>query len=263
MKALVLSAGYGERLRPLTESTPKPLLEVGGRPLIHYPLLMLKSAGITDVAINTHHLGGQIEKALGDGSALGLAITYSPEAVLMGTGGPLLMLRDFFASEPFVILNCDTIIDLDVKQMIAFHEARGGLATMALRDGGDPDAYSRIEIDTQSEIRRMRLLKPRTRGQFTDYPANLSDEVARTLKPYMYCGVMVCDPDVLSAMPARGPFGLVADLLVPRFAVGAKLFGFTHNGFFRTVDDRPSYEALRAEFSRGVPPAVAAKLNPT
>src|SRR3982074_1948243 len=103
MKALVLSAGYGERLRPLTETTPKPLLEVGGRPLIHYPLLMLKAADITDVAINVHHLAPQIEKALGDGRALGVSITYSPESALMGTGGPLLALRDFFAAEPFLI----------------------------------------------------------------------------------------------------------------------------------------------------------------
>ena len=257
MKALVLAAGKGERLRPLTETIPKPMLELGGRPLIHYPLMMLKAAGITEVAINIHHLGQQIEDALRDGSELGLNITYSPESVLMGTGGPLLMLRNYFAGEPFVILNCDTIIDLDLKQMIGFHQARGGLATMVLREGDDPDAYSRIEIDSASQIRRMRLLKSRTRGQFTDYPANLRDEIARTLKPYMYCGVMICEADVLSAMPPTGPFGLVADLLVPRFGTGSKLFGFTHEGFFRTVDDLASYEALCAEFSRSAPPVAA------
>lgn len=257
MKALVLSAGYGERLRPLTDTIPKPLLEVGGRPLIHYPLMLLKAAGITDVAINIHHLGEQIEDTLGDGRALGLSITYSPEAVLMGTGGPLLALRDYFADAPFVILNCDTIIDLDLARMAEFHRAHDGLATLALRDGGDPDAYSRIEIDTAGQIRRMRLLKPRTRGDFNDYPSNLSPAVGKSLKPYMYCGVMICAPDVLSNMPRTAPFGLVADLLVPRFATGARLFGFTHDGFFRTVDDGAGYDALRDEFSHGVPPVAA------
>src|SRR5580704_19048937 len=101
MKALVLSAGYGERLRPLTDKTPKPLLETGGRPLIHYPLLMLRHAGIVDVAINVHHLASQIEQALGDGKSLGLRITYSPEPTLLGTGGPLLALRDYLGTEPF------------------------------------------------------------------------------------------------------------------------------------------------------------------
>jgi NDP-sugar pyrophosphorylase family protein len=144
MKALVLSAGYGERLRPLTKTIPKPLLEVGGRPLIHYHLLMLKAAGITEVAINVHHLAAQIENALGDGDALGLSITYSRETELMGTGGSLLALRHYFGEAPFVILNCDTIIDLDLAQMIAFHRTSGGLSTLALRDGVDADAYSRI-----------------------------------------------------------------------------------------------------------------------
>ncbi|MGH7878223.1 MAG: nucleotidyltransferase family protein, partial [Candidatus Binataceae bacterium] len=170
MKALVLSAGHGERLRPLTETTPKPLLEVGGRPLIHYPLLMLRAAGIREVAINVHHLAAQIENALGDGRALGLAISYSREPVLRGTGGPLLDLTDYFAGEPFVIVNCDTVMDLDLASMIDFHRRGRGFATLALRAGGDLDAYSRIEIDTASRIRRLRLLKGRLRGEFVDYP---------------------------------------------------------------------------------------------
>ena len=179
MKALVLSAGYGERLRPLTETIPKPILEVGGRPLIHYPLLMLRQAGITEVAINVHHLAGEIERALGDGSSLGLRITYSPERVLAGTGGPLAVLRDYFADEPFILLNCDTILDLDLAAMIEFHRDRGGLATFVLRAGGDPNAYSRIECAADGRIRRMRLLHGRTRGEFIDYPTELDRERGR------------------------------------------------------------------------------------
>src|SRR5580704_16379437 len=111
MKALVLAAGKGERLRPLTETIPKPMLELGGRPLIHYPLMMLKRAGITQVAINLHHLAERIETGLGTGRALGLEITYAPETVLLGTGGPLCGLRDFFGSESFVVANADTMMD--------------------------------------------------------------------------------------------------------------------------------------------------------
>ena len=133
MKALVLAAGKGERLRPLTEVTPKPMLELGGRPLIHYPLAMLRRAGITEVAINIHHLGSAIQRGLGDGSALGMRITYAPEPVLLGTGGPLNGLRDFLgADETFVIANSDTILDLDLPAMLAFHRDRAALATIAL-----------------------------------------------------------------------------------------------------------------------------------
>jgi NDP-sugar pyrophosphorylase family protein len=256
MKAIVLAAGYGERLRPLTEKIPKPLLEAGGRPLINYPLLMLRHAGITEVAINLHHLGGQIAHALGDGAALGLRITYSPEPALLGTGGPLLALRDFFGSEPFVLLNCDTILGLDLPRMIAFHREHAPLATFALRDGGDPDAYSRLEIDSGRRIQRMRLMRGRARGEFDDYPAGISAELASTLRPYMYCGAMVCEPAVMRMLPPTPPFSLMGGLFAPIVAQGLPLCGYVDNSFFRTVDDLASYEALRAEFAAS-PPALA------
>ncbi len=252
MKALVLSAGYGERLRPLTATVPKPLLQIGGRPLIHYALLMLKAAGVTDIAINVHYLAEQIEHSLKDGSQLGLSITYSPELTLMGTGGPLLALRDYFADQPFIIANCDTIIDLDISHLITFHRKQNVLATLVLRDSGDPDTYSRIEIDTDARIRRMRLLKGRSRGEFLDYPASLDPDIAALLNPYMYCGVMLCEPEILRILPPTAPFSLISDVLAPNVADG--LAGYVHRGFFRTVDDRASYEALRAEFAQSAPP---------
>src|SRR3984893_3563559 len=164
MKALVLSAGYGERLRPLTEKIPKPLLTMGGRPFIHYPFLMLKHAGITEIAINVHLLADQIQDALGDGSSLGVKITYSPEKTLRGTGGPLPALRSFFGKESFVVLNSDTIRGLDLLAIIEFHHQRGALATRALAELRHPEAYSRIEMDSDACIRRMRLLRGRGRG---------------------------------------------------------------------------------------------------
>jgi NDP-sugar pyrophosphorylase family protein len=254
MKGLVLSAGYGERLRPLTETTPKPILEVGGRPLIHYPLLMLKRAGITEVAINVHHLAAKIERTIGDGAALGLRITYSPERVLAGTGGPLVVLREYFGNEPFVLVNCDTILDLDLAATIGFHRERRGMATFVLRAGGDPDAYSRIECDAAGRIRRMRLLRGRARGEFIDYPRDLDANVAAALTPYMYCGVMVCEPEVFAMTPPAPPFSLMGDLFAPIAARGVPLFGYVHRGFFRTVDDLPGYEAVRDEFASAPPP---------
>ena len=255
MKGLVLSAGYGERLRPLTNTIPKPILEVGGRPLIHYPLLMLRRAGITEVAINVHHLAAEVERALGDGAALGLRITYSPEPKLTGTGGPLAVLREYFGNERFVLLNCDTILDLDLARVIEFHRERGGMATFVLRAGGDPDAYSRIECDAHDRIQRMRLLAGRTCGKFVDYPRDLDINVAAALTPYMYCGVMVCEPEVFTMTPATPPFSLMGDVFAPIAARGVPLYGYVHRGFFRTVDDLSGYEAVRKEFAAS-PPAL-------
>lgn len=253
MKALVLSAGYGERLRPLTATTPKPLLEVGGHPLIHYPLLLLKEAGVREVAINTHHLAPQIETALGTGATLGLRITYSPEPVLAGTGGPLIALREYFDGEPFILLNCDTILDLKLELLLEFHRAHRGLATFVVRPSSNPDAYSRIECDAVGRIRRMRLLRPRARGVFDDYPSTLDEADATTLTPYMYCGVMVCEPAVLADLPAAPPFNLMTELFAPIVARGEPIFGYVHHGYFRTVDDHESFDNLRAEFAESPP----------
>ncbi len=253
MKALVLAAGLGERLRPLTDTVPKPLLEISGRPLIHYPLLLLRYAGIREVAVNVHHLARKIEATLGRGEQLGLAITYSPEPVLLGTGGPLLPLRSYFGGESFLILNGDTIIDLDLSTMIAKHRQRRALVSMALRQTTSPEAYSQIEIDSNGHIRRMRLLRDRAHGRFKDYPDVPRAETAAALKPLMYCGVMICEPAVFEQMPTARPFSLIADVLAPMISEGASLFGYVHNGFFATVDDIQAYERLCAEFASSPP----------
>jgi mannose-1-phosphate guanylyltransferase len=255
MKALVLAAGYGERLRPLTVTIPKPLVEIGGRPLIYYPLMLLRHAGIRDVAVNVHHLADKIEAALGSGEAIGLSITFSPEPVLRGTGGPLLALRDYLSGEPFIVMNSDTIMDLDLSAMITAHRALGAIATMALRQTTSPESYSQIEIDADGRIRRMRLLINRAGGRFDDYSEPLSAELTAELRPLMYCGAMICEPSVLEMMPAVPPFSVITDVLAPMVRQGLPLFGYVQEGFFRTVDDLQAYERLRAEFVAS-PPAL-------
>jgi NDP-sugar pyrophosphorylase family protein len=254
MKALVLSAGKGERLMPLTATVPKPIIEVGGRPLIHYPLKMLAAAGVRDVAVNVHHLASVIQDTLGDGSALGLRITYAPEPALLGTGGPLPGLRDFFGDETFAILNCDTIIDLDLRLLERFHREGCALATMVLRDNPSPQMYSRIEIDSSASVRRMCLLMSRTPPRFEEYGTALDAVHAAALDTYMYCGVLLCEPSLFELMPEIAPpFSLVSDLLAPMLTRGAALRGYVHRGWFRTVDDLPSLEALRAELASSPP----------
>jgi len=242
MKALVLAAGLGERLRPLTNVTPKPLLEVGGRPLIHCVLGLLQRSGIDHVAINVHHLADRIESALGDGRALGLKITYSPEPVLLGTGAPMVVLREFFDGETFVVANSDTILDLDLKSMIKLHRERGAPVTIALYRPSNLEQYSRIEIDQQARIRRMRIISG---GRLVDYP----DKIEATLEPYMYCGVFICESSVYHYMPAKAPFSSMGDVFAPMVARGLPLMGYVHRGLFRTVDDLESLRALRAEIA--------------
>ncbi len=256
MKALVLAAGRGERLRPLTEMVPKPLLELGGRPLIHYPLLMLKRAGITEVAINVHHLAGAVQTKLGSGAELGIRITWAPEPVLLGTGGPLHNLRSFFGDEAFAIANSDTVMDLDVAGMIAQHRDRGGLATLALTPTSEPTRYSKLEMDSDARIRRMRLLAAKPPLDYLDYPVDLSADVSEKLSSYMYAGAIIAEPAVFELMPTAPPWSLMTGLFAPMVARGLPVFGFVHRGLFRTVDDLPRYEALRREFATAPPRLV-------
>lgn len=253
MRALVLAAGRGERLRPLTDSIPKPLLELGGRPLIHYALKMLQRGGVTEVAVNLHHLGDQLAAALGNGAALGLRITYAPEPILLGTAGPLKGLAAFFGGEPFVVVNSDTIMDLDLARMLDFHRSRGALATFALRPVTSPETYSEIVIEPDGRISAMRLLVDRAHGRIDVYAAPVARS-ANNGAPLMFCGLTICEPSVLELPLHPPPSSLMGDLFAPALRAGAPLFGFIYDGYFRTVDDLAAWDALQREFASRPPP---------
>jgi N-acetyl-alpha-D-muramate 1-phosphate uridylyltransferase len=140
MKAMILAAGRGERMRPLTDATPKPLLEVGGKPLIVWHLESLAKSGFKEIVINHAHLGEQIESALGNGAAWGLSIDYSPEKVALETAGGIanalnLLTENGTKAEPFLVVNGDTFTEIDFKKIIIemhalqtnSHAASGGI----------------------------------------------------------------------------------------------------------------------------------------
>lgn len=113
MKAMILAAGRGERMRPLTDHTPKPLLKVGGKPLIAWHLERLAAAGFQDIVINHAHLGEQIESALGDGSQWGVRIQYSPEKIALETAGGIANAMPLLGNVPFLVVNGDVYTDID------------------------------------------------------------------------------------------------------------------------------------------------------
>lgn len=119
MKAMILAAGRGNRMRPLTDRTPKPLLEAGGSALIVHQIRRLRAAGFADLVINHAHLGQQIEQALGDGSAYGVQIQYSPEGEgqALETGGGIHRALPLLGSDPFLVVNGDIWCDLDYRHL--------------------------------------------------------------------------------------------------------------------------------------------------
>lgn len=114
---MILAAGRGERLRPLTDTTPKPMLPIRGRPLLEHQIGWLRSAGISELVINLHHLGGQIEAWFGDGSAFGVHIRYSREETLLETGGGIVNALPLLGDDPFVLLNGDIYTDFPFSRL--------------------------------------------------------------------------------------------------------------------------------------------------
>lgn len=119
MRAMILAAGRGERMRPLTDNTPKPLLHVGGKPLIVWHIERLVRAGITDLVINHAHLGIQIEEALGDGSQFGATIRYSDEVTALETAGGIAFALHLLGDETFAVVNGDVYCDYDFARLPA------------------------------------------------------------------------------------------------------------------------------------------------
>lgn len=131
MKAMILAAGRGERMRPLTDSCPKPLLKVRGRPVIEWTIERLAHGGIVELVVNHSHLGAFVEAALGDGSRLGVSIRYSPEKVALETAGGIAKALPLLAPGPFVAVNGDILCDFDFATLRA-RELGGDLAHLVL-----------------------------------------------------------------------------------------------------------------------------------
>ncbi len=250
MRAMVLAAGLGTRLRPLTNDRPKALVDVGGRPVITYNLALLRHFGIHDVVINLHHHGDALRAALGDGSAFGLRITYSPEDPLLDTGGGIKHAEGSLAGDDFLVLNSDTIIDLPLDRLIASHRARNAAATLVLRRDPEQARYGEIEIDGDARIRRFLGIPPVVREPVT---------------AFMFAGAHVMSPAVFRFMPAAGgPFSMTHDTYPAMLAAGSAIFGFPFDGFWRVIDtpadrDRATRDLATTRFDHvpmaGVPQA--------
>ena len=157
MKAMILAAGRGERMRPLTDRTPKPLLEAGGRPLIQYHIEALRDAGFRELVINHAHLGAQLVERLGNGEQLGVRINYSPEPEgALETGGGIKRALALLGEQPFLVVNGDIWTDYPYQQL---HREPAGLAHLVLVDNPqhNPDGDFQLKGDKVTEEGKQKL----------------------------------------------------------------------------------------------------------
>ena len=237
---MVLAAGLGTRLRPLTEKIPKPLLPLAGRPLIEWNLLLLRQHGIRDVMINLHYLPQLIEQALGDGSRWDMHIQYSFEPVLLGTGGGVKAAESFFEGEPFVVLNGDTIIDVDLTDLVATHVSGNGVATMVLREDPAVEQWGVVETTVDH-----RVLAINGRGWVTQ-------DAQSPILRYMFAGVHVMTPQLLSHCPAGQPSSII-DAYVTELERGSLVRASVSSGYWSDIGTPERYtQAQRDVESHGV-----------
>jgi MurNAc alpha-1-phosphate uridylyltransferase len=206
MKAMVLAAGRGERLRPITDTVPKPLVRVAGKPLIVYHLEALARAGVRDVVINLSWLAGKVRTALRDGSDYGVRITYTDEGpVALETGGGIFNAIQHLGPAPFLVVNGDTFTDIDLGALQAHADA-----------------------DTRSgALARLVLVPNPTQHPQGDFGLEGEQVVERLTGRFTYSGVGVYRPELFAGCTA-GKFPLLP--LLKRAIAAGRLRGQLHEG---------------------------------
>ena len=200
MKAVILAAGFGTRLWPLTEDRTKPAIPFLNRPLIAYAVDYLAAAGIRDIIVNLHHQPESIRRALGDGSELGVKIHYSFEEEILGTSGAIDRMRDRLLDDDFIVINGKIVTDIDLQAAVRDHKAQDALATLVLKENVAREHFSIVEIDGRRWV-----------THFAGFPeavtaeASASDVSSGLFKssnaPLMFTGIQVLSPRIFDYVP--------------------------------------------------------------
>jgi len=198
MRAMIMAAGIGTRLRPVTDVLPKPMVPIANRPALYHILALLKRHGITEVVINLHHLPDLITDYLGDGSLLGMEITYSFERELLGTAGGVKNNAAFLEGGTFLVMSGDALTDADLTGLVSAHRGNGAIATMAVKEVPDPSEYGVVVTDDE--------------GRVVGFQEKPTIEEARSR--LCNCGMYVFEPEILSHIP-EGQFDDFGKRLFP------------------------------------------------
>lgn len=236
MKAMILAAGLGTRLRPLTNTVPKPLLPVFGTPLIVWNLLLLKRHGFRDVVINLHHLAPMIEQALGNGSKFGLRIIYSHEPVVLGTGGGIKQAEPYFSGEPVLVVNGDTLFEMDLDALCEFHRASQAAATLVLREDPDATQWGLVEVGADHRIVRIT-----GKGTASAVPT----------MPRMFAGIHILTPRLLREVP-KGVASSIIDPYVAAIERGESVLGYDIKGYWSDIGTAQRYAQAEQDARAGV-----------
>lgn len=219
MKAVVLAAGLGTRLRPVTDLMPKPMVPVMNEPLLGIAFRQLSLAGMGPFAVNAHYLPEQIEAYSKVLRAAGYEVNVSVELPeILGTGGAFMPLKAWIGAEPFLVYNGDLLSDINFSNLKSTHQSQSSFITMALRPGHN--GKDRAVWGTENE-----------QGLIQVHDIAKAPPEIDGIKPYTFGCAYVASPELLDFLPASGP-SFVIDGMVAGLKAGLKIFGLIHQGFW-------------------------------
>ena len=198
MKVMIMAAGKGTRLRPLTDLIPKPMAPIANRPALHHIIRLLRRHGLVDIVMNLHHLPETISGYFGAGEDEGVRITYSLERELLGTAGGVKNNQEFLGTGTFLVMSGDTLTDIDLSGLIAAHKRNGSIATLAVKEMDDPSLYGVVITDDD--------------GRVVAFQEKPTLEQARSR--LCNCGIYVFEPEIFDHIPA-GRFDDFGSRLLP------------------------------------------------
>jgi NDP-sugar pyrophosphorylase family protein len=209
MKALLLAAGEGQRLGPLTKDMPKPMIRIAGKPILEHHVELLAHHGIRDIAINLHHHSEVVTAYFEDGSRWGVRITYSYEPQLLGTAGAAKALESYFQGTFFVIYG-DNLLNCDLTRLLEFHHAHAGLGTIALHYREDASQSGVVSLDERDRVIR-----------FVEKPAANS-----AFSPWVNAGILVFEVQVLKYIPGGSASDFGKEILPCLLTADQPLYGY-------------------------------------
>jgi NDP-sugar pyrophosphorylase family protein len=235
VKGMVLAAGKGTRLLPLTGEIPKPMAPVVGKPMIQHIFELLAQSGVGEVHVNVHHLADAILDRYGEEARVdGTAVHCTRETELMGTAGGVKRIADRF-DETFVVVMGDALTDVDVRDVVAFHKERGAIATLALMPVSDTSRYGVVRLDAEGNI---------VAFQEKPDPKEAISTLANT-------GIYVLEPEALRYVPEGTFFDFANDLFPRLLEAGERFVGYEGDFYWSDIGTLEAYRAAQRDALSG------------
>jgi NDP-sugar pyrophosphorylase family protein len=237
MKAMILAAGFGTRLKPLTIGLPKPMFPLLNRPLLEHTLNFLSSQGIQDIIVNVHHLPKKIIEYFGDGSDFGVRLQFSMEKEILGTAGGLKKAQSFLEKETFLVLNSDVLADINFDSLLTFHKEKNSCLTLVVRQDDVPEKYSPIHLADDCRISRF-------------VNASIKHPCTNTQR-VMFTGIQIMEPEIFSHIPANKFCGTTEDIFPTMIEEGLPVYGHLHEKYWIDMGTRETYIQAQADALEG------------